>query len=271
MTCQEFDKLLPPYVDGEFDVAEREEAEAHLLGCDGCSRKVQTERAFKASLRRATDSAPLAPQALRQRIHDRIRAHERTRMFRSAALYASAAVVVVAAGTVAWGYWPREKERFFLDAAKFHARPLPPEIAERAHDEVEAWFGGKLDHRVPVPRFPDARIDGARISNVQERRAAYISYKKHDAQGTPRTIGLFVFGDADNDLGAQPLSAVELEQRLGYNVAMWRDGEIVYELVTDLDERDIRAMLQAQPERELPSHAPVPRPALELRPASIQR
>ena len=37
----------------------------------------------------------------------------------------------------------------------------------------------------------------------------------------------------------------------GYNVALWRDGEIVYELVTDLDERDIRALLDAQDARAI--------------------
>ena len=32
----------------------------------------------------------------------------------------------------------------------------------------------------------------------------------------------------------------------GFNVAVWRDEEIVYELVTDLDESDIRRMLAEQ-------------------------
>ncbi len=30
----------------------------------------------------------------------------------------------------------------------------------------------------------------------------------------------------------------------GFNTATWRDGEIVYQLVTDLDEHDIQAILQ---------------------------
>jgi hypothetical protein len=39
---------------------------------------------------------------------------------------------------------------------------------------------------------------------------------------------------------------VQVGSSLGYNVAMWREGEVVYELVTDLDETDIRHMLAEQ-------------------------
>lgn len=285
MTCDDFDKLLHPYVDREFDNSERDEADRHLAACLECTRKVQFERQFRLALRAGVegDGAPghRAPESLRMSVLSGISREHRRKQSRSMIGVASAAAVIMAVGSTVWVYWPKERERFLSDAAERHARSLPTEIQAGAHEEVEAWFGGKLDHRVRVPRFQNAHVAGARLSNVQERPAAYIRYQKPDKAGTPRTIGLFVFGDSDHDVEAKPLPSVELDQRLGYNVAIWRDGEIVYEMVTDLDENDIRALLMAQqdapsapaapePVQPAPSIAPATRPALDVRPVSLQ-
>ncbi|HYR56350.1 MAG TPA: transmembrane regulator PrtR, partial [Myxococcaceae bacterium] len=93
-------------------------------------------------------------------------------------------------------------------------------------------------------------------------------------------IGLFVFRDSDGEVEATPLPSVELDTSHGYNVAIWRDHEIVYELVSDLEETDIRQMLsdRSAPRRRAvvsdprPASAtspPVPQPGL-VQPASLQ-
>jgi hypothetical protein len=136
---------------------------------------------------------------------------------------------------------------------------------------MEAWFHGKLDHRVSVPRLPNATLSGARISNVTDRPAAYISYERNtDEKGAPaKRIGLFIFDDTHREVEAPPLPSVQVGSSLGYNVAVWREGEIVYELVTDLDETDIRRMLAEQgatgggePSRPVTSDVSAPRPVL---------
>ena len=121
-----------------------------------------------------------------------------------------------------------------------------------------------------MPRFPGARVSGARLSNVTDRPAAYISYKTPDVEGHPRTIGLFVFDDSGDKVGALPLPRIQVDKRLGYNVALWREGEIVYEMVTDLDEGDILALLKAQQagaQRVVPRAAPMP--TLDVTPAAL--
>jgi hypothetical protein len=50
----------------------------------------------------------------------------------------------------------------------------------------------------------------------------------------------------------------------GYNVVSWRNGDVVYQLVTDLDEQDIRELVP-------PGQAGPGRPVLDVRPASLQR
>ncbi len=250
MNCSEVEKLLHAYCDGEFDAPECARFEGHLGVCPPCAQKVSFERRFRSDLRsRARQASPEAPAHLRLRLQQGIRAENRRRRVRTSVRFAMAAGVLVAVGGVTTAMLPRKLDRYVHDAAKRHARLLPHEIHAPAHEDVEAWFQGKLDHHVRVPRFGDAAIAGARLSNVQDRPAAYIRYEKHDTHGTPRSLGLFVFGDERNELGARPLPAAAVENRLGYNVAVWRDGEIIYELVSDLDERDIRALLEAQQQR----------------------
>lgn len=250
MNCSEVERLLHAYVDGEFEAPEQARVEGHLASCPDCSGKVTFERRFRADVKRKVmEAGAPAPLHLRLKLQQGLRAESRRRRVQVSVRVAMAAGVLVVVGTATTALLPRKLDGYVSDAAQRHARVLPHEIQAPAHEDVEAWFQGKLDHRVRVPRFHNAAISGARLSNVQDRPAAYIRYEKEDGQGTPRSLGLFVFGDEHNELGARPLPAAAVENRLGYNVAVWRDGEIVYELVSDLDENDIRALLDAQVQR----------------------
>ena len=92
------------------------------------------------------------------------------------------------------------------------------------------------------------------------------------ASAQPRQVGLFVFGDNGNDVDVGARAEPDLGNSNGYNVVSWREGDIVYQLVTDLEEDDIRDLLPANPGRApLPTVRPAPRPALEAQPASFQR
>ncbi|AKJ04414.1 anti-sigma factor (TIGR02949 family) [Archangium gephyra] len=275
MTCQELDSILYPFLDGEFQPEERLEVEAHLTGCAECAQRVNMEVRMQQSLRRAARHAvesTRAPDALRARIQLGIHQEQRrdTQMWWLRA--SAAAVVVLMAGGTWMALRPEQRQRFVEDAARRHARQLPVEVAGNSHEHVEAWFNGKLDHRVSVPRLPDVRLSGARISNVTDRPAAYISYERNaDKQGAPaRRIGLFVFDDAKREVEAPPLPSVQVGSSHGYNVAVWRDEEIVYELVSDLDESDIRRMVAEQAAaKSRPSH-PVS-PDVAARPVALQR
>lgn len=260
MTCQELDSILYPYLDGEFQPEERLDVEAHLTSCSDCAQRVhmeaRTQQALRKAARQAVDSTR-APDALRARLQGGIRQEQR-RAQRGwwVRMGAAAAVVVLVAG----GSWMvlhlGQHQRFMEDAARRHAKRLPVEIAAASPENVEAWFDGKLDHRVSVPRLLNAKLSGARISNVTDRPAAYISYERNtDKEGAPvRRIGLFVFDDAHREVEAPPLPSVQMGSSLGYNVAVWREGEIVYELVSDLDETDIRRMVAEQGAARMASH-----------------
>lgn len=264
MTCQELDRLLYPYLDGEFQPEERLDVETHLETCAACARRVEEEREIQQALRRAARhsvQSSRAPASLRDGIQLGLRRQQR-RAYQLQWLRMGAAALVVAA--VGGGWIARrieERQGFVDDAARRHARRLPFEISNVAAEHVEEWFGDKLDHHVAVPELPNAQLAGARLSNVQNRPAAYISYEtRPEKEGqTVRRIGLFVFDDTDRELDAQAFPAVQMGTSEGYNVALWRDGEVVYELVSDLSEADIRKMIQEQ--KRTSRMAKSPRPA----------
>jgi anti-sigma factor (TIGR02949 family) len=238
MTCQELDRLLYPYLDGEFQPEERMDVETHLETCADCTRRVEKEREIQQALRRAARHSiqtSRAPQSLRLGIQGGLRREQRRALQFQWLRLSAAALVVVAVGGGWFALRPEERQRFVDDAVKRHVK----------REDAEAWFVGKLDHQVSIPRLANAQMSGARLSNVENHSAAYISYEtRPEREGQEaRRIGVFVIDDSGRDLDAQALPAVQVDSSQGYNVAMWRDGEVVYELVTDLSEADIRKML----------------------------
>lgn len=270
MNCQELDRLLYPYLDGEFQPEERLDVETHLGACADCAHRVEAERRFQRAVRHSVQSSR-APASLRDGIQLGLRRQQRRASHLQWLRLSAAALVVVAVG----GGWiairPEERQRFVEDAAKRHAKKLPFEISNAAPEHVEAWFDDKLDHRVAVPRLQNAQLAGARISNVKDRPAAYIAYESApEKEGQAgRRIGVFVFDDAERELDAQALPAVQMDSSQGFNVAVWREGEIVYELVSDLSEADIRKMLQEKEHSSRVANAPRPaEPTLNIVPVS---
>ena len=281
MTCDELEGFLYVYLDGEFGASERVELERHLASCPSCARKVHLESAFRENVRRlakegANAPSARAPESLKRRVQSWVRQEQQRAAFRGWVRAGAAAAALVAAGGAYFYVRPGARAGYIEAAALRHAKSLPFEV-QRDAPELEAWFKGKLEHSVRVPTFPNTTVAGARLSNVKDKQAAYIAYDASANGGRTTRIGLFVFQDSDRDVPAQALPSVELDSSHGYNVAIWRDREIVYELVSDLDETDIRQMLaqSALPHRRslVNEQRPAPTtspPAGQVQPVSLQ-
>lgn len=269
MSCEDFDRLLYRYADDELAPGDRVLAESHLVACPACSRRIHHERRFREQLRQQVRAAtPGAPEVFKERI----RAGISRRRWRQRIVWLGAAGFVL--GVVSSGAFflsrPLVRQRFIDDAAARHARRFPLELAQPASArDIEEWFVGKLDHHVAVPNLPDARPAGARLLNVQEKQAAYISYDAHSPKGpTPRRVGLFVYDDRQHDVDFGGLDAASIARSRGFGVVGWRNGDLVYQLVTDMDDEDIRRMLTSDLLRAAPRSAPR---ALDVRPVSFPR
>ncbi len=284
MSCRDFEPLVMSYLDGELVEDERLRVEAHLTSCSGCAGRMNVARHNRTLVRSlGQQGSPRAPASLRASVFSRIHDEGRRQRQRRALKLSAAAAGVALCAVVGQQQWRSFQRRLYVDdAATRHARKLPLEVRLPQPEALEAWFDGKLGHRVAVPSFPNATAAGARVLNVREKQAAYIRYDApHGDASHPRQLGLFVFPDNGNDVDVGARGAPDLRNSNGYNVVSWREGDLVYQLVTDLDEQDLKDLLP--PEAGSPGAetraasrfggpgVPVePRPAIEVRPASFQ-
>ncbi len=247
MPCRDLDNLLYPYLDGELLEQDRAAFESHLASCSGCRAEVDRESKMLLLIRsRAKQGSAPAPQALREKLTEQLHHETRARRVRAISKLAAAAAGLAFCTVAAHHGWRSYQRKLYVeDAVNRHARAYPLEIEKPSAEQLEAWFNdGKLDHRVAVPRFQNAGVTGGRLINVRDRPAAYIRFA---AQGN-RRLGLFVYGDKPGDVDVT--AEAEVDRSNGFNSVTWREGDVVYTLVTDLNDDDIRQMLPppAQPQ-----------------------
>jgi anti-sigma factor RsiW len=231
-------------------VRERAEADVHLAACPRChallERQARIRDAVRARLREAMAppaAAGRAPAALRSRIEESL-ARRRRPLWRRALTPLPVATLAACAAGVAVVLVTHGGHDLALveEAVSKHHRSLPLEvIAASAGGEgmIPAWFADKLDFHPSPPHFraDGVRLLGARLSHLREWPAAYIRYELPRGQA-----GLFIVDDPERRFDASGREVrvgprvVRLVAAKGYNVVTWRDDEIVYSLVSDLDE-----------------------------------
>jgi anti-sigma factor (TIGR02949 family) len=250
MDCEDAERALDPWIDGELSADDSVELRAHLDACEPCrllsNARAEERRALRRCLRNAH---AFAPPALRLRIVQALEAERRPWWRRAVAPLPIAAVGACCAGLALVLVLRAGADPLADEAVMRHARDLPLEIttASVGPESIPAWFTGKLDFNPRPPRFaePDVRLVGARLSHIHDRPAAYIRYE------LPRgRLGLFILEDRERRFGERGRAVrvgpheVHVLNAHGYNIAVWRRGEIVYSLVTDLDEEQIARLLR---------------------------
>ena len=258
MECAELERSVEAYLDGEFDAREQAEAQAHLSACERCRKLTEGAAALRAALRARLreamgpgSAAGRAPAALRERVSAAL-ARERHPLWRrllapvplATAAACAAGVLVVLATHIPDG------NGLAVEAVKKHHRGLPLEVTAAAMgpEAIPGWFAGKLDFKPTPPHFQEtgAKVVGARLSHLREYPAAYIRYELPRGQA-----GLFIVDDPERRFEATgrevhvgPRTLRVMNAR-GYNVAVWRQDEIVYSLVSDLGEDDLFELVRS--------------------------
>lgn len=258
MSCEDFRPFVGAYVDGEFDERETGEFEAHLQTCEECQRRVERRAEVKSALQESTAEVE-APEGLRERIVEELhrvddeesgeRAPEAEGRRASQLAYAAAAVPLAAGiALVAWlvpamTVQPVESEELPIveQTVEWHQRDFPVEVEGSDSAEISQWFGGKVDFPVRLPAFDGERIElvGGRIANVQNRRAAYISYR---ADGEELSVMLFrgeglkVPGERVRDVAGREVAVLNND---GYGVAVMQNDGITYTMTSDLGQNEL--------------------------------
>ncbi len=256
MNCDRARRLFGAAWDDELTQAEREWLDAHFAACAGCRAAASREGRVRDAVRRTLQAAlgpgsrhGRAPDALRDRIRQSLQRERRPLWRRALSPLPLGAAAACLAGVLLVLATHGGSDPLVDEAIRKHTRDLPLEVtaASMGPESVGRWFAGKLDFNAAPPRFRgnEVRLVGARLSNIQDRPAAYVRYELPHGH-----LGLFIlddpqgrFGEASRMLQFGP-APVRVVNARGYNVAVWRRNEIVYSLVSDLDADDLARLVQ---------------------------
>jgi anti-sigma factor RsiW len=230
----------------------RERVDSHLAGCEACRSEDAADRELSTALR---DRLPKrrAPEALRRSIEERL-AGEPPRtssgIRRTQWVLALIAAVPLAAAFLLW-VKPAQPDAMVTEAVNDHLRILygahPIEVESGGVRQVKPWFEGRVDF-APTVGFggdDDFPLQGGAIAYFVDRKAAAYIYKRHlhvvtllvyRADGLPWST---VPPTSGVSLGH--VRAKELTTR-GFHVILWRDGDLGYALVSDLDPHELEML-----------------------------
>ena len=251
MNCAELRIALRDYQAGRLSAAAEGTVQAHLEGCADCAHTDTVERELTSVLEHRLPQYP-ASLALKRQLAARwqpsIAARPRWTWRRS---WLVPAFAVMALGLVAMPalYYERAASRdasasasMIREAVTNHLRVLssqrPMEVESSGIHEVKPWFEGRLDFAPVVPFEGDADfpLRGGAVGYFLDRKAAVFVYARR-----LHPISLFVFRADGLRWPAKDGSTLSADER-GFNVVMWRRGELGYALVSDVDHRDLASL-----------------------------
>jgi anti-sigma factor RsiW len=255
MNCEDVQSQLHDFRKRRLDAGLQGEIRAHLESCVACASADRAEQALDGLLEQGLPRHA-APPALKRRLGRLMvrpapvtapehRALTRLTRFVAPALAAGLALVV---GRELMQRSSRQDGAFASltsEAVNDHLRVLasqhPVEIASGGTHQVKPWFEGKLDFAPEVPALEDTelRLRGGSVGYVFDRKAAVLVYglRQH-------LVTLLVFrpeGLAWPDGSAGQVGPVRgrATSARGFNVVLWRGGELGYALVSDANAKEL--------------------------------
>jgi anti-sigma factor RsiW len=248
MTCDEARALLLDAQRGRLPADRREILEAHVAGCEACAHEEAAETLLSEMLEHRLPQHA-APLALKRRLAatwpDAPAAAPAPPWWTGwrRVLVPALAVGVLLLAALPLYYQPSggAGAPMVTEAVNDHLRLLasqhPVDIESGGMHQVKPWFEGRLDF-APVVRFDgdqDFPLRGGAVGYYLDRKAAVFVFNRR-----LHTISLFVFR-ADGlpwpTRGLRRVGGVDahVTTSRGFNSVLWRDGELGYALVSDVD------------------------------------
>ncbi len=218
----------------------------HLDECADCAHADLVDRELTRALERRMPQYA-APIALKRRLAAGWPAPARPARARRVWIRALFPAGVAAAALLLFAPFVRETlsppghepSPMVTEAVNDHVRLLqserPLEVESGGIHQVIPWFSGRLDF-APAIRFPgDAEfpLRGGAVGYFLDRKAATLVFG-----GPQNPISLFVFkADGLPWQHGERGGLSRVSSRGGFNVLLWREGELGYALVSSEDER----------------------------------
>ncbi len=252
MSCQDIRALLLEYGRGQLPQDLHRVVQTHLAGCEACAHADKADRKLTEMLEQRLPQYP-APLALKRRLAEAwpstaFRRASRWTEWRRGPIsaFAAAAMLLLALVPLLGRLGlPENSGRIVSEAVNDHLRILssqhPLDLESAAMHQVIPWFEGRLDF-TPVVRFPGDQefpVRGGAVGYFLDRKAAVLVFERQlhvitlivfRAKGLPLpTDGLIPLGD----------TSVSQTAARGFNLVMWREGELGYVLVSDVNAREL--------------------------------
>jgi anti-sigma factor RsiW len=252
--CHQLEEtFLHAYADGEFGAEETAEVQAHLSGCAACTHAIRIHQGYKAAMARTAREAPRGLQSMvAAALAEEAPDSRWTTAFRDPrGIALTAACVGAAAWFLAGGMqhsvFSSSGSRLAETAAAMHAQALPFDFSGSDEASTQRWLSSKLDFGVQIPRFAQGtHVQGVRLGQFRAHQAAMVSYA---ITSDGRRVSLLVVDDPEPQLDGTARQIanrqVFITRAHGYNIVQWRNDEVVYQLVSDLSERDVLALVQS--------------------------
>jgi anti-sigma factor RsiW len=257
MTCQDVRPLLLDRQRGRLAPELQQEVQDHFQSCAACAHEDAAEQLLTEALEQRLPQHA-APIALKRRLltawpAEPLRAPSWWgRWGRSLVPTLAVAAVLLVAIPV---YYQRGSGPSGLGSAALvteavtdHLRILssqhPLDIESGGMHQVKPWFEGRLDF-APVVRFlgdKDFPLRGGAVGYYLDRKAAVFVFNRRLHE-----ISLLVFradGLPWSPTGLQSVGATRVygTTSRGFNVILWREGELGYALVSDVDAPELRQL-----------------------------
>jgi anti-sigma factor RsiW len=127
-------------------------------------------------------------------------------------------------------------ENIAEQSVQWHRTSLPMDVHGQSAESVRRFLSDKVPFAVRLPRLraPDAQLEGARLSSLAGRRAAYLRYR---VRGEP--VSVFIVDpkvvrplESDERRGARRVSWHGVR---GYNVAVYTNEGMGYAVTSGMD------------------------------------
>src|SRR4029077_558730 len=183
MDCNEIERLLDAYVDGELELTRQLDMEAHLAACLTCKKAAEAANNFRFSVRMNTRFYK-APPGLKTTIRAALRKESGSQLGWVSRFWrplACTAGILVLGLSFAWAWIAdaHHKDRELIaEAISDHTRSLLAnhllDITSSDQHTVKPWVTGKLDYTPPVADLADVgyKLLGGRIDLLENRPVA---------------------------------------------------------------------------------------------------
>jgi len=240
MTCREAGPLLHARLDNELDMAGSASVDVHLSDCRACAAQYQALQNLHEEIV-AADLAYAPGIALERKLADRFLREEKPRLRSWSWIWLNASVMagVAIAAVVLIAFIPmlrvNSSDAISAEILDNHLRALQAvhqvDVPSSDQHTVKPWFQGKTSFSPPVPDLTQDGfvLVGGRLEVIHQQPAAAIVYRRRQ-----HVIDLYVSSSTGGD------SKIELSELGGYHLLHWRQNNMSYWAVSDVDATDLR-------------------------------